>query len=195
MLSSIHPLGERGRHNRWAITVTSFTLASTAAGAAMGASLGWFGGVTPFAVPEQTLLVITATGAIVSGSLDLLRVTPPGPERQVNETWIGHFRGWVYGGAFGLQLGAGVVTFVVTWGVYATFLAELLTGSLVRGALVGATFGLGRSVALLAAGTIRIPSSLTRFHEHLANLGLPIRRGAAIGTASVGAVSTLALLI
>ena len=89
MLSSIHPLGERGRHNRWAITVTSFTLASTAAGAAMGASLGWFGGVTPFAVPEQTLLVITATGAIVSGSLDLLRVTPPGPERQVNKTWIG----------------------------------------------------------------------------------------------------------
>ena len=195
MLSSIHPLGERGRNNRWAITVTSFTLASTATGAAVGAFLGWLGGMTIATLPSNALLIATALIAIGAGILDFLGVKPPSTERQVNESWIGHFRGWVYGGAFGLQLGVGIATFVVTWGVYATFLAEMLTGSLVQGALVGAVFGFGRSVALLAAGTIRTPSSLTRFHERLADLALPVRQGAAIGTASLGAISTLALFV
>jgi hypothetical protein len=136
------------------------------------------------------LLAVTGFVALIAGVLDLTRVSPPGPERQVNETWIGHFRGWVYGGAFGAELGLGIVTFVVTWGVYATFMAEFLTAAAPKGALVGAVFGLGRSLALLVAGWVDRPSRLSEFHRRMAALGPPIRRvsGAVL---AIGGILTL----
>ena len=136
MLSSIHPLGERGRHNNWMITVGAFTIASTMVGAIAGGLLGQVGSAMGAAVDPGFLLVGTAVIAVAAGALDLARIRPPGSERQVNESWIGHYRGWVYGGAFGAQLGTGVMTYVVTWGVYATFAAALLTASPIGGALV-----------------------------------------------------------
>ena len=194
MLSSIHPLGERGRHNRWMVTVGAFTIASTITGAAVGGALGLLGSAA-LGVDPGLLLVGTAVIAVAAGVLDLARVRPPGSERQVNESWIGHYRGWVYGGAFGVQLGTGVMTYVVTWGVYATFAAEILTASPIGGALVGAVFGFGRSIALLAAGRIDRPSRLTSFHQLMADLGGTIRRGSAVGTAAAGAVAGIVFLI
>jgi sulfite exporter TauE/SafE len=188
MLSSIHPLGERARHNNWALTVGGFTIASTVVGATVGAILGWVGALLLGSAEPLALLVSTAVVAAAAGALDLARVKPPGPERQVNETWIGHYRGWVYGAAFGAELGAGMVTFVVTWGVYATYLAELLTASAARGALIGAVFGLGRSLALLLAGWVDRPSRLSEFHRRMAALGPPIRQVTGAVLALGGAV-------
>ena len=141
MLSSIHPLGERGRQNNWMVTVGSFTIASTIVGAISGGLLGQVGSAVGSGIDHRILLAGTAVMAVAAGTLDLVRTRPLGTQRQVNESWIGHYRGWVYGGAFGAQLGTGVMTYVVTWGVYATFAAELLTTSPIGGALVGATFG------------------------------------------------------
>jgi len=195
MLSSIHPLGERGRHNNWIVTVGAFTIASTMVGTIVGGLLGQVGYAVGGAVGPGFLLVGTAVVAVAAGVLDMAGIRPPGSERQVNESWIGHYRGWVYGGGFGAQLGTGVMTYVVTCGVYATFTAALLTASPIGGALVGATFGFGRSIALLAAGRIDRPSRLTSFHQLMADLGGPIRRASATGTAAAGAVGGIMYLI
>lgn len=193
MLSSIHPLGERSRNNTWGLTVASFTLASTGTGSLVGAALGFLGSLPT--LDDHTRLAATAVIAIVAGILDLTRVSPPGSERQVNESWIGHYRGWVYGGSFGLELGTGVMTYVVTWGVYAVFAGEFLTGSPLPGAVVGAVFGFGRSLALLAAGWIDRPSRLTRFHIRMADLGRGVHRTSAIGTAVFGAIGGVMTII
>jgi sulfite exporter TauE/SafE len=195
MLSSIHPLGERARHNRWGLTVGAFTVASTLAGAVVGAGLGWVGSLLVGSIEEASLLLGTAVLALTAGALDLARVRPPGPERQVNEAWIGHYRGWVYGGAFGVELGIGVMTFVVTWGVYATYGAQLLSASPWRGAVVGGVFGFGRSLALLVARRIDRPSILTDFHRRMADLGLPVRRGAALSLAVAGVLGTIGAIL
>ena len=195
MLSSIHPLGERARHNRWGLTVGAFTVASTLAGAVVGAGLGWVGSLLVGSIEEASLLLGTAVLALTAGALDLARVRPPGPERQVNEAWIGHYRGWVYGGAFGVELGIGVMTFVVTWGVYATYGAQLLSASPWRGAVVGGVFGFGRSLALLLARRIDRPSILTDFHRRMADLGLPVRRGAALSLAVAGVLGTIGAIL
>lgn len=195
MLSSIHPLGERARHNRWGLTVGSFTVAATLTGAAVGGALGWVGSLVLGAVDSLLLLLGTAVVALVAAGLDFARVRPPGPERQVNETWIGHYRGWVYGGAFGAELGTGIVTFVVTWGVFATYASELFSASPWRGAVVGAVFGIGRSLALLLAGRIDRPSRLADFHRRMADLGLPVRRAAAAAFAMVGIVGAAGALL
>lgn len=190
MLSSIHPLGERARHNRWAVTVTAFTLGAIASGGAVGFALGAIGStVLPF--QSAGLLAATAVGVLVAGVFDLAGMKPPGPARQVNETWIGAFRGWVYGGGFGLELGLGFLTYIVTWGVYAMFLAALLTASPVAGALVGATFGAGRSLSLLVAGLVDRPSRLTSFNRTLAKVG-PIVRSASSVALTALAVGSLA---
>jgi sulfite exporter TauE/SafE len=194
MLSSIHPLGERARHNRWIVTALAFTLGAVLSGAAIGLALGGIGAVV-FDVTTTTLLVATAVVALTAGILDLTGTKAPGPARQVNETWIGSFRGWVYGGAFGLELGLGVFTYVVTWGVHATFLAALLTSSPLTGALVGATFGIGRSLSVLAAGYVDRPSRLVAFNRALAKAGPIVRTGASTAFAAMGLVAVAGGLV
>jgi hypothetical protein len=186
MLSSIHPLGERARHNRWGITVTAMTVGSVGAAALVGFALGGLGAMAiPFAGEAASLLIV-GSGAVAAGVADLAKIRVPGPHRQVNETWIGPYRGWVYGGAFGVQLGAGLATYVVTWGMYAVFLAELLSGSAVAGAIIGGVFGAGRALLPLAAGWIDRPSRLTAFHQKMAAWATPAARLAGIGLAAAG---------
>lgn len=195
MLSSIHPLGERARNNRWWITAAAFTIGAVAAGGVVGGLLGAGGAVVFGAGPESLRLALTAGAAVAAGFLDMARVEPIGPTRQVNEHWIGHYRGWVYGGAFGLQLGAGVATYVVSWGVYATFVSEVLSGDPWRGAVIGAVFGMGRSLALLLAVRIDRPSRLSSFHRRMAELGPPLRRWAASATAALGTVAIVGMAL
>jgi sulfite exporter TauE/SafE len=194
MLSSIHPLGERARRNKWLLTVTTFTVGATITGAIIGLGLGWIGSLVAGSIGEEAGLGLTAGVVLLAGALDLARVAPLGPQRQVNESWIGHYRGWVYGFAFGSELGAGLATFVVTWLVYSTLAAEVLTGSPWLGAMVGVTFGLGRSLSLWAAGWIDRPSRLTRFHEKMASLGLPLHRVTAIGMTVIGVAAGIGAL-
>lgn len=195
MLSSIHPLGERSRHNRWGLTVTFFTVGSVLAGSVVGMALGWVGSLALDWVTAGAAVTTIAAVAIGAGLLDVAGVSPPGPSRQVNEHWIGTFRGWVYGGAFGLELGLGFLTYIVTWGVYATYAAALLTASPVRGAVVGMAFGVGRSLLLLAAGYVDRPSRLTAFNRRLATAGPLVRRSAsAVMTLGGAAILTLGLL-
>jgi sulfite exporter TauE/SafE len=185
MLSSIHPLGERSRRNRWALTVGAFTLGSVGAASLIGATLGTVGSL--FEAPPWVLLAVVG----FAGLLDLAGVNPPGPERQVNERWIDTFRGTVYGFGFGAQLGAGLATFIVSWGVYAVLAAEVLSGSTIDGAAIGATFGFGRAAMPLASGWVDRPSRLTAFHVRMASLARPVRLAAAallVGIALMAAI-------
>ena len=195
MLSSIHPLGERTRNNRWLITVASFTAGSIAAAALVGAALGGLGSVLPMSLSPDATLIAMGVVAVAAGFLDASGAPVPGPERQVNEHWIGSFRGWVYGGAFGVQLGTGVSTFVVTWGVYATFLLEMLTASPSLGALIGAVFGAGRSIGLFLAARVDRASRLTSFHSRMATLGPPVRLVAEYGAVAIGLFSVFGVML
>jgi len=186
MLSSIHPLGERSRHNRWGLTVAAMTFGSVTTGALFGLVLGGAGAAVLPMAGEGAGLVIVGAAAFASGVADLRRLPIPGPHRQVDETWIGPYRGWVYGGAFGVQLGAGVATYIVTWGVYATFVAELFAGSAITGAIIGAAFGAGRALLPLAAGWIDRPSRLTTFHMKMAEWARPVARMVGFGLATAG---------
>jgi sulfite exporter TauE/SafE len=188
MLSSIHPLGERSRHNKWWVTVTSFTIGAVLTAALIGTVFGWIGGVMADLTPRATLLAMGAV-VLVAGLLDVTGVPVPGPERQVNENWIGNFRGWVYGGAYGVQLGAGLATYVVTWGVYAILILEFLSGSALAGAVIGGMFGAGRSVGLLLAGRIDRASRLSSFHKRMASAGPPFRFFASYGAVTIGLIS------
>lgn len=147
MLSSITPLGERARHNRWGVTVGWYVAGSLAAGAALGAALGGMGTALPLSRASRALVL--AALAVVAVAADLSGRPIPGPRRQVDEDWLGRYRGWVYGAGFGAQLGAGVTTIVTSATVWLALAAEVLAGSVAAGAVIGAVFGLVRALPLL----------------------------------------------
>jgi hypothetical protein len=190
MLSSIHPLGERARHNSWILTAGAFVTGAAASGGAVGAVLGWAGGIIA-AVPVAIRLLALGGLAIIAAAADALTREVAGPRRQVNERWIGNYRGWVYGGGFGAQLGVGSATFVVTWGVYLTYAAAFLSAHPAGGGLIGMAFGLGRSLTIITAGYIDRPTRLDRYHRLMARLASPVRVATPVVTCLVGVVALM----
>lgn len=156
MLSSITPLGERGRNRKWWITVTFFTLGAITAGAVVFGITGWFGDA--IGLPGQLWWVgLGLIGAALIA--DVVGVRPPGPRRQVDENWLGRYRGWVIGLGYGLQLGSGFATIVPAFASWALLLLAGFTGPL-PGLLAGVAFGAGRSLLLLTGSRVQSTSAL-----------------------------------
>jgi sulfite exporter TauE/SafE len=199
MLGSITPLGERGRGRRWGVTVSAYALASAGGGAIAGAAAGAVGAALSAVAPPggpSVLWVAAATvlaGAAVDGALAAHLVPSSvllGPRRQVNEDWLGRYRGWVTGVGFGFQLGLGVATIVTTAAVYSLLVVAVLSGSPVTGAVIGATFGLARAVPVLAVGRVRSPDAVL-----LVDARLRRWEPASARLAAIAQVAAAALLI
>ena len=179
MLSSIHPLGERARGNRWGITTTAYVSASLVGGGVVGAAAGTIGWLAARLVrPGPAAVAFLVAGSCLLAALLDTPVLPravPTVHRQVNEDWLHRYRGWVYGVGFGFQLGLGVVTIVTTAGVYLTFFLAVLAGlqtgrhgvvpAALSGSLVGGTFGLVRAMPVLLVAWVRSPAQLRATHR------------------------------
>lgn len=187
--AQIHPLGERSRGNIWGVTMTAFTAASIAAGAALTGILGLLGSLIP--ADSGAPIWLAAILAGTAGILDLSPLKPWTPKRQVNENWIRSFRGWVYGAGFGVQLGLGFTVFVMSWGYWAMLAIALLSGSASLGALLGAVFGLGRGLLLLLSRTSTTPEKLATFHQRMASSRNRVFGATGIATA----VAALTMLV
>ncbi|MCW2613892.1 MAG: hypothetical protein JWN08_886 [Frankiales bacterium] len=186
MLTSITPLGERGRGNRWAVTTTAYAVGCLLGGATTGLLLGSIGALLP-ALPG---LVLGGLVLLAAAAADLAPGRLPGGHRQVDEDWLTRYRGWVYGAGFGYQLGLGVVTVVTSAATYAVLALALLTQSAVAGLLVGAVFGAARAVPALTLGRSQ---SLDQIRRSAAGLERQAPAPAR-GTAALLAVAGAALL-
>jgi hypothetical protein len=187
MLSSITPLGERGRQRRWGLTVTAYTVSSTLAAAALGGLLGALPSPSP-----STALAAVAVGCAVGALLDLRPAWLPTIHRQVDEDWLHRYRGWVYGVGFGAQLGLGVVTIVTTAAVYCVLLAAALLDPWPAGALVGATFGFTRAVPALLVGQVRTTEHLVSVFRRVESWAGPARRATVALLGSLAVVAAVA---
>jgi hypothetical protein len=177
MLSSINPLGERARGQSFWVTVSWYVTGSVLGGLALGAIGGTVGSLLP-AGDWRLAGVILA--CLAGAALDFSGRRPPSIHRQVDENWLGKYRGWVYGLGFGLQLGLGVVTIVTTASVYTVVAVSVLIGSPGFGALIGGIFGLARSLVIVRVARVRDPGSLRRMMRRLQD-GLPMASGLVIG--------------
>ncbi|MDE0162383.1 MAG: hypothetical protein OXL98_11680 [Acidimicrobiaceae bacterium] len=195
MLTSISPLGERARGNRWAVTVLWLGLGAVAGGGAVGAALGALGQVSVAGVDGDVRLVVLAVACAAAAAWDLSGRRLPG-RRQVNEDWLVAYRSWVYGAGFGVQLGAAAATVVDTALVPLFMLAALLSGEMAAGLLMGAAFGAVRGASLVLGRRVRTPDDLRRLHRRLDRHADRVRRagaGVAAALAGASAASLLAL--
>jgi sulfite exporter TauE/SafE len=189
MLASITPLGERGRHSRWGVTMAAFLIGGAGGGVLAGGALGAAGAslsavLDRFGLGHAPVAPVLAVAAVtlVAAAFDLrlLSLGLPTVHRQVDERWLQRYRGWVYGVGFGFQLGLGVVTIVVTAALYAAFAAAFLTGSVAAGALIGVVFGLTRSATLLSVARVRRPDQLVTLGRRLRRFEPAARRSTAV---------------
>jgi hypothetical protein len=189
MLASITPLGERGRHGNWGVTVGAFLIGSGVTGALVGALAGAAGTVlVPASVGAQPRLATLAFGALAALALDGFGVVP-GPARQVNERWLDEYRGWVYGLGYGAQLGAGVLTVVTSAATYVALLAALISGTAGRGAAILGLYGVIRGLTPLAAARVHSPGQLVALHRALAGSRAIAARGGLLALCAVVALS------
>jgi hypothetical protein len=184
MLTSISPLGERARGNRWAVTATTYVVGSLLGGITIGALLGALGSLGRASLWAAAVVCAVAAVSDVVGRL-------PTAHRQVDEDWLTRYRSWVYAGGFGFQLGLGVVTIVTSAATYAALALALLSGRFVTGALIGGCFGLVRALPLLALHDAKTPE---RLHAVASRLEVLSGRASA-ATAAVLAAGAIALAV
>ncbi len=198
MLASISPLGERARSSRWGVTVTAYVIGSVLGGATVGVVAAALGGLLPESWRGSPVAAILVAALLLAGlPLDsrVAGLRLPTWRRQVDEAWLGRYRGWVYGAGFGVQLGLGVVTIVTSATVYATVLLCALSGSPPVGLALGVLFGLVRALPVLGLAGTHDRTALHRvFHrlerwapsaERLARAAL-VTGAAALVAAAVG---------
>lgn len=175
MLASITPLGERARHAKWPATAAVYVLGTVAGGAALAALAGLAGSVVLGSAALRLRVALVGVALAVGLAVELARGSVPGPRRQVNEQWLGRYRSWVYGLGFGVQLGAGVTTVVVTSAAYVVPVAAFASASWETGAAIGAVAGALRGATVLASGWITTPERLMRFHDRVRAWQRPVR--------------------
>ncbi|HEV7941968.1 MAG TPA: hypothetical protein VGP17_04110 [Solirubrobacteraceae bacterium] len=166
MLASLTPIAERARGSSWRVTTMAFAVGAIAAGTLGGTVLGAVGSLLPGSGWRAPVVLAVLLAALIIDATPLRRRMPL-TKRQVNEDWMAHYRGWVYGFGFGAQLGLGFITLVACAAIYATFAIELLSGSIWAGAAIGAVFGASKATTLLPTRHARDPDSLMALHRRL----------------------------
>jgi len=193
MLSSITPLGERGRNNRFAVAAAFFIAGSLLGGAAIGFLAGVLGRLVVPDQPTAAAAVIAAL-ALIGAGLDahIAGLRLPTIKRQVDERWLHKYRGWVYGFGFGAQLGTGLATIVSSAAVYVMVAAALMTRSITAGTIIGVIFGVVRGGSILLARRVGTPEELRQFHRRLA---ANATRSERVGVATQGLIGAAGLLV
>jgi hypothetical protein len=167
MLSSIHPLGERAKGNRFGLTAVAFVIGATLGGVATGALLGLIGLVVTAVVPATAALAVVVVVALAGAWFERTGRALPSIPRQVDEDWLHEYRGWVYGAGFGFQLGAGVLTYITSAAIPVALAAALLVDGFAASVLLMGTFGLVRGLSILPARRIDSSDRLVAFHRRL----------------------------
>lgn len=199
MLSSIHPFGERSRNNSFARTALAHVLGSVLGGTMLGVVAGLIGvAITAMVSPSETvrtvIVLIAALAALALEATSRERLLPT-RTRQVNENWIQSYRGWVYGGGFGAELGFGISTIITTTLVHLMVVAMLLVGSFPLAIAIGTTFGFVRGATVLAARNVDSPEGLRHFHQRLDQLRTRSRNGAVASLVIASAVGAIGVVL
>ena len=195
MLSSISPVGERARGQRFGVTAIAYLLGSVLGGAVVAGAFGAVGALLFADLPDPVGPGLLALAAMVGVAVDAgRRWRVPTLWRQVDEQWLTTFRGWVYGLGFGFQLGLGLVTVVPASATYVMLLAAALTASPASGALVGAAFGLVRALPLLATARVGTPSALRRLLSAVERARRPAARLVLVGQSVVAVAALLVVM-
>jgi MFS family permease len=173
MISAINPLSERSRGNRYSLTALWFIAGSVLGGVVLGAASGVLAlAARPLADQRTAALAVAVLACLIALAADrrLAGFQLPLHPRQVNELWLTRYRRWLYAAGFGLQIGVGFATYIMTAATYLVVVLAALTGSPALAVAAGAVFGLVRGLAVLLSARCRSAQALRQLHLRLSAL-------------------------
>lgn len=192
MLSSLNPVSEAARGHRFWVTALWYLAGALAGGAFLGGGLAvaasGVGQLQPSAATTWGIVFAAALIAVASDTAVFGRSLPDHP-RQVDERWLVKYRRWIYAGGYGVQIGAGFATYIMTAAVYLSAVLAVLTGSPLSAFVIGVAFGGVRGLAIVVAAGARTPERLRSTHRRLERLATPSLRAAIAVEAAVGALA------
>lgn len=194
MLSSIHPLGERAKGNRFWLTATSFVVGSIAGGMTTGGAAAAIGQLLPDRSGARWPVAIIAAFAALAAVAEARGWRAPGMRRQVDEDWLHAYRGWVYGSGFGWQLGLGWITIVNSWAFPVAVAAAVLAPSPAGAVAIPTLFGAVRGLSVLATARVDDPAALIALHRRLQAGATLVRRGAVAALAALALVTAASMV-
>jgi hypothetical protein len=153
MVETLAPQGYAGRLRTSLVACATFTAGALAGGVATfgalalaGRALGAGSGV---AMTAAAVLALVAAAGEARGARILPQI-----RRQVPESWRRVLPVPLAAGLYGVLLGLGFTTFVLTFAVWALAAVSLALGDPVIGAVLGVAFGAGRALPVIALAPV-----------------------------------------
>jgi hypothetical protein len=148
-IDTIGPTGHTGGRRITAAACATFLPGAIAGGLLTFGSLAWLGQLLHGA-GGRTAYVVAAAIALLAAVLEVrgTRIVPQ-IRRQLPEHWRRVMPMPVAAALYGVLLGVGFTTFVLSFGVWALAGVSLAIGDPALGLLLGAAFGIGRAIPIV----------------------------------------------
>jgi hypothetical protein len=194
--SMVETVGLRGDPDGGRTTFAAcaaFVPGAAAGGAITFGILGALGGVVHGAGGRATFIVAAAI-AIAAGLLEArgVRIVPQ-IRRQLPESWRWRLPLPLASGLYGVLLGLGFTTFVLSFGVWALAAISFALGSVGSGLIIGLAFGIGRAVPVVVLAPLADHPFGIRCTELMAERPSLYRRARLGDALALAAVATVLL--
>lgn len=204
MVGTIRPVVYRqAQFDRWfaaaGLHVVANVAGATMIGLAIGAA-GWWLTARDAAFPAALFVSIGVLSVgYALAEVGLVRLPYPQVARQVPSQWYGRFHPLVTATLYGLSLGTGITTHIVTATVYVVLAGLLLQAEPMLAAVTFGLFGVGRGLSVFALGwfshAIAAGDDLFIALQRIGVYQEPLHRLGGLFLASIGAYVCTALVV
>ena len=175
MVETLSPAGYAGRLRTSLIACATFSAGALAGGVVTFGGLAWLGaalgaGTTPALLAGGALAIAAALGELRGKRI------MPQVRRQVPESWRRVLPVPLAAGLYGVLLGLGFTTFILSFAVWALAGLSVMIGEPALGALVGLAFGAGRALPVIVLAPAIASSAGARIHAAMAEQPVIYRR-------------------
>jgi len=153
MVETLAPAGYAGRLRTTLVACATFTLGALAGGVATFGGLALLGEALGAGGATATAVAAVVAVAAAVGEARGVRIAPQ-VRRQVPESWRRVLPVPLAAGLYGVLLGLGFTTFILTFAVWALAAVSVALGDPVLGALIGLAFGAGRALPVIALAPV-----------------------------------------
>lgn len=149
MIDTLGPRGHDGGRRRTAAACAAFALGAPLGGAITFGGLAAVGALAGSA-DAPVALGVGAAIAVVAAALDAggVRIAPQ-LRRQVPESWRRVLPLPLAGGLYGVLLGLGFTTYLLSWALPALAAVSVAVGDVELGLVLGVAFGIGRALPIV----------------------------------------------
>jgi hypothetical protein len=188
MVETLGPQGYAGRLRTTVAACATFSLGALAGGVATFGGLALLGDALGAGGPAALAVAAAVALAAAIGEARGARILPQ-VRRQVPESWRRRMPVPLAAGLYGVLLGLGFTTFILTFAVWALAGVSVALGDPALGLAIGLAFGAGRLLPVVVLAPAAATSAGAAFHAAMAERPRILRSLRAVDAVAMAACS------